>query len=211
MFNHNNYFKLTLIPPLLFILSTVRACIPCPKGTTCCGKVWGRCVCRRPKFGKCCSSVPNAACHAKNAGCYALKKPIQASLRGARAIINTARHTLNAANAALVPLRGAVKAAQLAVKGAEQGLRGVKAAFAVGLKASNIIAKVGLNGLISIREIRFRASLAVASGGSFSGSVRARFAGAAETTVRLRINLRNVKSMAKQLVSRIGSGFSRLF
>ena len=196
---------------MLIILSTVRACVPCPKGTTCCGKVWGRCVCRRPKFGKCCASVPNAACHAKNAGCYALKKPIQVSLRGAKVIVNTARHTLNAANAALIPLRGAVKAAQLAVRGAEQALRGVKAAFAVGLKASNIIAKVGLNGLISIREIRFHASLAVASGGSFSGSVRARFAGAAETTVRLRINLRNVKSMAKQLVRRIGSGFSRLF
>lgn len=196
---------------MLFFLSIVKACVPCPKGTTCCGKVWGRCVCRRPKFGKCCARVPDAACHAKNAGCYALKKPIQASLRAAKAIINTARHTLDAANAALIPLQGAVKTAQVAVKGAEQALRGVKAAFAVGLKASNIIAKVGLNGLISIREIRFRASLAVAAGGSFSGSVRARFAGAAETTVRLRINLRNVKSMAKQLVNRIGKGFSSLF
>ena len=193
------------------MLSTVKACVPCPKGTTCCGKVWGRCVCRRPKFGKCCASVPDAACHAKNAGCYALKKPIQASLRAAKAIVNTARHTLDAANAALIPLQGAVKAAQVAVKGAEQALRGVKAAFAVGLKASNIIAKVGLNGLISIREIRFRASLAVAAGGSFTGSVRAKFAGAAETTVRLRINLRNVKSMAKQLVNRIGKGLSSLF
>ena len=173
--------------------------------------MWGRCVCRRPKFGKCCSSVPNAACHAKNAGCYALKKPIEASLRGAKALVNTARHTLDAANAALIPLQGAIKAAQVTVKGAEQALRGVKAAFAVGLKASNIIAKVGINGLISIRKIKFRASLAVASGGSFSGSVTARFAGHAETTVRLRINLRNVKSMAKQLVNRIGNGFSSLF
>lgn len=140
-----------------------------------------------------------------------MKKPIQAALDGARAVVNTAKHTLDAANAALIPLQEAVKAAQVAVTGAEQALKGVEAAVAVGLKASNIIAKVGLNGLISIRQIRFHASLAVASGGSFSGSVRARFAGAAEITVRLRINLRNVKSMAKQLVRRIGSGFSRLF
>ena len=196
---------------MLIILSAVKACVPCPKGTTCCGHVWGKCICRRPKFGSCCASVPDAACHAKNAGCYALKKPIQASLRAAKAIVNTARHTLDAANAALIPLQGAVKAAQVAVKGAEQALRGVKAAFAVGLKASNIIAKVGLNGLISIREIRFRASLAVAAGGSFTGSVRARFAGTAEMTVRLSINLHNVKSMAKQLANHIRKGFSSLF
>ena len=140
-----------------------------------------------------------------------MKKPIQASLNAARAVVNTARHTLDAAKLGLVPLSAAVRAAKVAVKGAEQALRGVQAAFAVGLKASNAIARFGINGLISIREIRFRAKLAVATGGSFSGSVRAKFAGAVETTVRLRINLRNVKSMAKQLANHIGKGFSSLF
>lgn len=108
-------------------------------------------------------------------------------------------------------MKGAVKAAQVAVRGAEEALKGVKTAFAAGLKAANIIAKFGINGLISIREIRFRASLAAASGGSFSGSVKAKFAGAAEVTVHLHINLHDVKSMAKQLANRIGKGFSSLF
>ena len=173
--------------------------------------MWGHCVCRRPTFGSCCTSVPDAPCHAKNAGCYALKKPIQAALEGARAVVNTAKHTLDAANAALIPLQEAVKAAQVVVTGAEQALKGVEAAVAVGLKAANIIAKVGLNGLISIKKIGFRASLAVASGGSFSGSVRASFAGAAEVTVRIQINLHDVTSMAKELGDYIGKGFSSLF
>ena len=49
----------------------------------------------------------------------------------------------------------------------------IKQAFAIGLQAANAIAKYGLNGLISIREIGFNANLDVAAGGSLSGSVRA--------------------------------------
>ena len=95
--------------------------------------------------------------------------------------------------------------------GAEQALEGVKQAFAIGLQAANAIAKYGLNGLISIREISFNANLDVAAGGSFSGSVRAVFAGAAETTVSININIRDIKSMAKQLADHIRNGFSSLF
>ena len=97
------------------------------------------------------------------------------------------------------------------MKGAEEALKGVKTAFAAGLKAANVIAKFGINGLISIREIKFRASLTAAAGGSFSGSVRAKFAGVTEVTVHLHINLHDIKSMAKQLANHIGKGFSSLF
>ena len=118
---------------------------------------------------------------------------------------------MDAAKAALIPLQAAVTAAQATVDGAEEALEGVKAAFAVGLQAANAIANFGLNGLISIQEISFGANLDVAAGGSFSGSVMAVFAGAAETTVSISINLHDIISMAKQLADHIGSEFSSLF
>ena len=162
-------------------------------------------------FGTCCSNVPDVACEAANTACEDLKAPLKASLTVAEGVVNTARGTLDAAKAALIPLEAAVTAAQATVDGAEQALEGVKAAFAVGLQAANAIANFGLNGLISIREISFSANLDVAAGGSFSGSVRAVFAGAAETTVSLNINLHDITSMAKQLADHIGGGFSLLF
>ena len=50
-----------------------------------------------------------------------------------------------------------------------------------------------------------------AARGSFSGSVRAVFAGAAETTISFNINLYDITSMVKQLVDHIGDGLSSLF
>ena len=169
------------------------------------------CVCWRPKIGSCCTHPPDPVCEAANAACIALKKPIEAALEAAKATVNTARGTLDAAKAALIPLQAAVTAAQASVDGAESALDGVKAVFAVGLQAANAIANFGLNGLVSIREISFNANLDVAAGGSFSGSVRAVFAGAAETTVSININLRDITSIAKQLADHIGSGFSSIF
>ena len=88
---------------------------------------------------------------------------------------------------------------------------GAEQAFGLGLDATNAIAKFGLNGLISIREISFSANLDVAAGGWFSGSVRAVFTGAAETTVSININLHDITSMANQLADHIGKDFSSLF
>lgn len=118
---------------------------------------------------------------------------------------------LDAARAAMIPLQAAVDAAQKVVDAAEATLEGLKVTFATALQAANAIANFGLNGLISIREISFSASLDVAAGGSFSGSVRAVFAGAAEATVSFNINLYDITSMARQLADHIGSGFSSLF
>ena len=155
--------------------------------------------------------MPDAVCESQNAACIALKAPLEAALNGAEVAVNTARGTLDAASAALIPLQAAVSAAQATVDGAEQALEEVNAAFAVGLQAANSIANVGLNGLVSIREISFNANLNVAAGGSFSGSVRAVFAGAAEATVSININLHDIASMARQLADHIGNAFSSLF
>lgn len=125
--------------------------------------------------------------------------------------MDASRITLGAANAALIPLQEAVNVAQGAVDTANDALDGVKATFATALQAARDIANLGLNGLISITEISFDVSLAVAAGGSFSGSVRASFLGADEVTVSLNINLHDIASMATQLADHIGNGFSSLF
>ena len=194
-----------------YSLSIVEVCVPCPKSTTCCGTVWGVCVCYHPVIGSCCTDAPDPVCESANAACIALKKPIETALEGAKATLNTAQGTLDAAKAALIPLQAAITAAQTTVDGAEETLEGVKAAFVVGLQAANAIANFGLNGLISIREISFSANLGVAAGGSFSGSVSAVFAGAAETTVSININLHDITSNGKQFADYIGSEFSSLF
>ena len=69
--------------------STVEICVPCPKGTTCCGSVWGKCVCWHPVISSCCTHPPDPVCEAANAACIALKKPIEAALEAAKATLNT--------------------------------------------------------------------------------------------------------------------------
>lgn len=83
--------------------------------------------------------------------------------------------------------------------------------YATGLQAADFISRLGLNNLISIQEITFDADLSTAAGGSFSASVTAAFAGAAETTVSLHVNLHDTTSMAQQLADHIGNGLSSLF
>jgi hypothetical protein len=94
---------------------------------------------------------------------------------------------------------------------AQTAVDGIEAAYAAGLEAAEFIARLGLNGLISIREISFDVGLGAASGGSFSGSVTAVFGGAAEVTISFNINLYDITSMVTQLVDHIGNGLSSLF
>ena len=132
-------------------------------------------------------------------------------MSAAEEAVDSSRVTLDATKAALAIPEGALVAAEQGVNVAQTALDGIKAAYAAGLKAAEFIARLGLNGLISIREISFDVSLDVAAGGSFSGSVRAVFAGAAEVTISFNINLYDITSMVTQLVNRIGDGLSSLF
>ena len=186
-------------------------CVGCPDGFTCCGTVWGACVCTHPTWNSCCTRIPDPICEAENAACLALKEPIKLALKGAEELVDSSRVTLEAAKAALAIPEAALIAAEEGVDVAQAAVDGVKAAYAAGLKAAEFIAKLGINGLISIREISFDVSLDAASGGSFSGSVRAVFAGAAEVTISFDINLYDITSMVKQLVDHIGDGLSSLF
>ena len=125
--------------------------------------------------------------------------------------MDSSRGTLEAAKAALALPEAALRAAEEGVDFAQKAVDGVEAAYAAGLEAAEFIAKLGLNGLISIREISFDVSLGAAAGGSFSGSVTAVFGGAAEVTISFNINLYDITSMVKQLVDQIGDGLSSLF
>ena len=187
------------------------ACIGCPDGFTCCGTVWGVCVCTHPTWDSCCTRIPDPICEAENLACLALKEPIKLALSAAEEIVDASRHTLEVAKAGLYIPEAGLLAAEQAVNAAQGVLDGIEAAYAAGLKAAEFIAKLGINGLISIREISFDVSLDAAAGGSFSGSVRAVFVGAAEVTISFNINLYDITSMVKQLVDEIGDGLSSLF
>ena len=189
----------------------ISACIGCPDGFTCCGTAWGVCICTHPTWNSCCTRVPDPVCEAANVACVALKEPIKLALKGAEEIVDASRHTLELAKAGIAIPQATLIAAEATVGVAQKGLDGIEAAYAAGLKAADFIARIGLNGLISIRQISFDVSLDAAAGGSFSGSIKAVFAGSAEVTVSLKINLYDIISMVKQLVDHIGDGLSDLF
>ena len=193
------------------IVTHFKVCVGCLAGSTCCGRVWGRCVCRRPRWNGCCHRVSDPVCEAANAACIALRESIRAAMRRAEALVGTTRRTLDVANAAISGLQQAVTVAQRGVTAAEVAVSAVRTAHAAGLQAANFISRLTINSLISIREISFNVPLATAAGGSFSGSITASFAGATERTISLNINLRNITSMARELASHIGNGLSSLF
>ncbi len=118
---------------------------------------------------------------------------------------------MDIANAALTAAQGTVTVAQSSLDLANLALSAVEQTYRIGTMAANEIAKVGLNGLISIREITFDVSLSAANGGTFSGSVRASFVGQAEVSASATINLRDIAAIAKDLADNIGSGLSSLF
>ena len=115
------------------------------------------------------------------------------------------------AQLALVAARATVAEAEVALDAANAILEATKQAYRLGAKAAELIADYSINGLISIRNIKFDVKLSVAAGGRFSGSVRARFLGGVETTVTLDINMNDVTSMASQLADHIDKGLSGLF
>lgn len=190
---------------------SLSVCVGCPNGFTCCGKVFGKCVCKRPKWKNCCTRSPDPVCESENAACVALKEPIKLTLKAAEEAVDASRYTLEASEAAFLTAEGAVLTAEQSVNAAQGVLDGVEATYAAGLQAAEFIAKLGINGLISIREISFDVSLGVAAGGSFSGSVTAVFGGAAEVTVSFNIDLYDISSMAKELAGHIGNQLSSLF
>ena len=145
--------------------SLITACLGCPDGFTCCARVWGECVFECPTWNNCCTRIPDPVCEAENLACLALKEPIELVLKGAEEVVDASRHTLEVAS--LIVPEGALVVVQGAVDVAEGAVEGVLKSYAAGLKAAEFIAKLGINGIISIRRISFSTALDTAAGGSF--------------------------------------------
>lgn len=122
-----------------------------------------------------------------------------------------AQEGLSAAQTTLKAAQATVDAARVSLDAVNAVLQAVSDTYKLGSDVAGKITSFGINGLVSIHEITFNAELSVANGGSFSGSVKARFLGHAQVTVRININLRDITAMAKQLADEIGAGFSSLF
>ncbi len=126
-------------------------------------------------------------------------------------IVRIARHSLVVAEGTLRAVQATVNTARVSLHVANAVLHAASNTYRVGTEAAHKITQFGLNGLIDIRMMTFDVNLNVANGGSFSGLVRVRFFGHAESTIHLHINLRDITAMAKQLADRIGNHFSSLF
>ena len=182
-------------------------CVPAPCGTTCIASAWGRCVLRGPTFSSCCFKSPDPICESTRAGCIALRATLTAALRAAEVVVDKSRFTLDAAKGVLEGAKGVVKAASRSLDLAKVALEAAKQTYKAGLKAATALTSFALNDLFNIKEITFDVQLSVANGGSFSGRVSARILGN-NVNVALRINVRDVTSMAKQLAEEAIDGLS---
>ena len=182
-------------------------CVPAPCGTTCIARAWGKCVLVRPTFSKCCFKSPNLICEAERAGCIALRKTLTAALKVAEQVVDKGRFTLDAAKGVLQGVKGVVNAAKHTLDVAKIALEAAKQTYKAGAKAATALTSFALNDLFNIKEVSFDVQLSVANGGSFSGRVKARILGN-NVNVALRINVRDVTSMAKQLAEEAIDGLS---
>ena len=187
------------------------ACVGCPRGWTCCGRAWGKCVCSRPKWDGCCTRITDPTCLAANTACDALRETAKAALRAAEGVVSGAKGTLDVANVALEGARVVVRESEVALDAANGILEAAKQTYRLGAKAGELVASFGINGLVSITQISFDVELGAAASGRFAGSVTARFLGGAQTTISLSIDLRDIASMASQLADHVSSGLSGLF
>ena len=189
---------------------THAVCIGCFSGTTCCGTVWGRCVCYLPRWRGCCTRVTNPTCEAQNAACELLKAPIRVLLDTARATLDTSRHTLDAARIAFRAAEEVLSGAQDAVNLASDALDVVEDTYRVGIQVANAIAQFGaIADRIDIKEITFDTSLSTASTGRFLASVRVGLLGV-ETSARVNLDLRDITGAAGELANRVVNGLSDL-
>ena len=186
-------------------------CVPCVKGSSCCKKIFKKCVCKVPKYDKCCTKVTDPACITANEACQGLKATAKEAVSTAQGVVNGAQKSLDAAKLTLKGAEETVNAAKKSLDLAKLALKATSETYKFGAEAAQKITEVGVNGLVSIQEVFFDVNLSVANGGSFAGSVRANFLGQAEIRVSLTINLRDITAMAKQLADHIGKGFSSLF
>ena len=136
---------------------------------------------------------------------------LREAARAAQGLVQLARESLNFAELILDAAQEIVDVARLTLDAANAALDTARATYQVGADAALTIAQVGINGLVSIREISFDVELSVADGGAFAASIQASFLGQADVTLSVNINLRDITATARNLADQIGNEFSSLF
>lgn len=183
-------------------------CVGCPSGWHCCGKWWGKCVCKHPGWDSCCWKVPDAICHARNAACWVLKKALNLALTAAIWVVDNSRHLLDIAKGALYVARDVVHVAEYRLDAAIAYLEGVKKVYRIGVNAFNALNKFIPIQVINIREIYFRVGLDVASGGRFECRVIGTMMGL-NINHKLKIDVHNICSIAMSLADIVVPGLSK--
>ena len=126
-------------------------------------------------------------------------------------VVQSAQASLSVAEAQLAAAQRDADSAGATLQAANAALTTATVANQLGTEAAETIARVGLNGLVSIREIVFDESLSVADGGAVTAFIRASFLGQADHFLFMSINLRDITAIARDLAEQIGNGFSSLF
>ena len=129
------------------------------------------------------------------------------ALRVAIWVVDKSRHFLDIAKVALYIARGVVYAARSTLDIAIAFLEGVKITYRIGVNAISALANFVLTKIINIREIYFKVGLSVASGGVFECRVKGVLVGA-NINLHLKIDTRNIWSIAKSLAEKAFSGLS---
>ena len=188
--------------------SFLTVCIGCPRGWKCCGKVWGTCVCKRPKWNSCCKRITDPVCLGRNAACYALKKPLDFALTAAIRIVDKSKVALDVAKGALSVAKGIVNAAKRSLNVAIAFLERVKRTYRIGVNAISALTRFTLTKIINIRKMYFRVGLRLANGGKFQCRVEGVLLGRS-INLSLSFNTRNIWSVGRALAERAISGLSK--
>ena len=85
--------------------------------------------------------------------------------------------------------------------GLKATLSAVQKTYELGAAAATKIVSLGLSGIIRIREITFDVEISVASGGSFAGTIEAKFFNTNFKKFGFELNLKDVAKLASNLAS----------
>ena len=139
-----------------------------------------------------------------------MRRALQAAVWAAERFLDETKRSLNVVRAGFYAARALVRTAQRTLDAANAALNGIRRAYRAGIQALTAIARIGLGGLISIREIYFRASLRAANGGAFTARIKVSFLGRHPVTLHLHINVRHLGSTVKQLASHVIPGIGMM-
>ncbi len=144
-------------------------------------------------------------CVAANKVCDGLRATASVGLYLARKAVKGLSYTFDAAKGALTGLQKTVDATKFVWTNALKSLSFVKGVWQGTVDIFNKIVKFGLNGLFSIKEIKFDAKLENAALGKFSLSISAKILGKSETLKIRAADVHDItNSIVKPIARRIG-------